>query len=40
MSARIVLVHGLGRDLHDWDAVVPALGDLAGALAATPREGE
>ena len=28
MTPRIVLVHGLGRDLHDWDAVVQALADV------------
>jgi len=33
MSPRIVLVHGLGRDLHDWDAVVPGLADLAECIA-------
>ena len=33
MSPRIVLVHGLGRDLHDWDAVVPGLADLAECTA-------
>ena len=33
MSPRIVLVHGLGRDLHDWDAVVPGLTDLAECIA-------
>ncbi|HYY10001.1 MAG TPA: alpha/beta fold hydrolase, partial [Kineosporiaceae bacterium] len=30
---RIVLVHGLGRDLHDWDAVAPALADLGECTA-------
>ncbi len=33
MSARIVLVHGLGRDLHDWDAVVPGLAGLGECTA-------
>ena len=33
MNARIVLVHGLGRDLHDWDAVVPGLADVAECTA-------
>ena len=33
MSPRIVLVHGVGRDLHDWDAVVPALADLGECTA-------
>jgi hypothetical protein len=25
---RIALVHGIDRDLHDWDAVLPGLADL------------
>jgi pimeloyl-ACP methyl ester carboxylesterase len=33
VSERIVLVHGLGRDLHDWDAVVPALTSLGECTA-------
>ena len=33
MSTRIILVHGLGRDLHDWDAVVPGLADLGECTA-------
>jgi len=33
VSARIVLVHGLGRDQHDWDAVVPGLAGLAECTA-------
>ena len=28
MSPRIALVHGIGRDLHDWDAVLPGLADI------------
>ncbi len=33
MTERIVLVHGIGRDLHDWDAVAPALADLGECVA-------
>jgi pimeloyl-ACP methyl ester carboxylesterase len=33
VSPRIVLVHGLGRDLHDWDAVAPDLEDLGACTA-------
>ncbi len=33
MTARIVLVHGIGRDLHDWDAVAPELADLGACVA-------
>jgi pimeloyl-ACP methyl ester carboxylesterase len=33
VSPRVVLVHGLGRDQHDWDAVVPGLADLAECTA-------
>jgi pimeloyl-ACP methyl ester carboxylesterase len=33
VTARIVLVHGIGRDLHDWDAVAPALADLGECVA-------
>jgi pimeloyl-ACP methyl ester carboxylesterase len=33
MTERIVLVHGLGRDLHDWDAVVPGLAGLGECTA-------
>ena len=32
MTARIALVHGIGRRLQDWDAVVPALADLGEVL--------
>jgi pimeloyl-ACP methyl ester carboxylesterase len=33
VSPHIVLVHGLGRDAHDWDAVTPGLADLGECTA-------
>lgn len=32
MIPRIALVHGIDRDLHDWDAVLPGLADLGETL--------